>query len=62
MSFEFRFRTQCEHCRNVVAGGLHFDQHMKIIDSDGGMLFNDGWKCHNCLGEPWSSADMVVQL
>lgn len=56
----FEFKARCTGCEKETAGRLHFDQRMKLIDSDGGMLFDDGWRCHNCLGEPWSSADMTV--
>jgi hypothetical protein len=43
-------------------GRLHVNDQMKVVDSDGGVLFRDGWTCHNCLGEPWSSADMPAVL
>jgi hypothetical protein len=50
----------CATCRESTTGRLHFNSRMQLVDTDGGMLFDAGWKCHNCLGEPWSSADMVI--
>lgn len=57
---KFDFDTMCTGCDKLVSGRLHFDSTMKLVDSDGGMLFSDGFKCHNCLGQPWSTADTVV--
>lgn len=54
--------TTCTQCDQQVSGRLHFDSTMKVVDTDGGMAFVDGWTCHNCLGEPWSSSDLVVNL
>ena len=52
----------CTKCGELRTGKLHFDDVMKLIDTDGGMLFNDGWHCHLCLGQPWSSADFTINL
>lgn len=59
---ELEMTTECTKCHQQTRGKLHFDKVMKLVDSDGGLVFEDGWACHNCLGEPWSSADMVVNL
>ena len=56
----FDFWTQCQKCELPSKGRLHFDAVMKVTDSDGGILFADGWTCHNCLGEPWSSGDATA--
>ena len=56
------FAATCIQCAKPSFGRLHFDGTMKLADSDGGLLFDDGWTCHNCLGEPWSSADMTVEF
>lgn len=53
-------KAQCRDCLKWTAGRLYFGDHMKLVDSDGGLVFASGWKCHNCLGEPWSSADLTV--
>lgn len=55
-------RVTCKKCKKDVSGRLHFDERMKVVDSDGGIAFADGWSCHNCLGEPWASSDSAVAL
>ncbi len=60
MNDTFDFKAVCTECGKESVGRLHIDDRMRVVDSDGGMLFGDGWMCHNCLGEPWSSADNVV--
>jgi hypothetical protein len=52
----------CTKCAKPTVGRLHFNDEMRIIDSDGGILFDHGWMCHNCTGDPWSSADLTVEL
>jgi hypothetical protein len=56
------FKARCTGCKQETAGRLHFDEQMRLVDSDGGLLFSDGWRCHNCLGEPWASGDVEVTL
>ena len=53
-------KAQCTRCGIWTSGRLHFDSRLKVVDSDGGLLFTNGWTCHNCLGEPWSSTDVVI--
>lgn len=53
----FDFSAMCTGCGKATKGRLHFDEQLKLTDSDGGLVFNDGWRCHNCLGEPWDSGD-----
>lgn len=50
----------CTGCGLMAKGRLYFDEKMKLVDSDGGVAFMDGWRCHNCLGEPYSSSDVVL--
>lgn len=57
---KLNFDTMCVGCDKLVSGRLHFSTKMQLVDSDGGVLFSDGFKCHNCLGEPWSTADSVL--
>lgn len=52
------FQATCTQCHTVKAGRLHFSTSMKVVDSDGGLLFRDGWSCHVCLGEPWLSSEV----
>lgn len=54
------FKANCIGCKQETAGRLHFSDRMNVIDSDGGMLFEDGWTCHNCLGQPFSSSDVTL--
>lgn len=49
----FKFTCTCAGCGQERDGVLYFDERMKLVDSDGGMLFGDGWRCHLCLGESW---------
>jgi hypothetical protein len=55
-------KVTCKKCGLLVSGRLHFDAQMRLVDSDGGIAFVDGWSCHNCLGQPWASADSVLEL
>ncbi len=52
-------KAKCTKCSEWTAGRLYLEG-LRLCDSDGGLVFNDGWQCHNCLGEPWSSSDLVV--
>lgn len=54
-------KSVCTGCQKEVSGRLYFDERMKVVDSDGGLALNEGWRCHNCLGEPWASSDSVVK-
>jgi hypothetical protein len=56
----FEFVAPCRKCEVPSRGRLHFTLTMQLVDTDGGMLFNEGWTCHDCLGQPWSSADFVL--
>jgi hypothetical protein len=58
----FDFKGCCTKCSRETAGRLHFDPRMQLVDSDGGLLFSNGWTCHNCLGDSWSSSDLAVAL
>lgn len=49
--------AHCTRCDTDSAGRLYLDTFLKLQDSDGGVVFEDGWHCHKCLGEPWSSVD-----
>ena len=62
MSTVLDFWTACRHCGVPSRGRLHFDERMSLRDSDGGLLFMDGWKCHTCLDQPWESADLTVSF
>lgn len=55
------FKALCTGCHNETTGRLHFNGRMSLVDTDGGMLFNDGWRCHNCLRQPWASSDLVLE-
>lgn len=59
---EFHFASVCIGCGAPQRGRLVFDERMQVVDSDGGVLFADGWKCHTCLGQPRSSAELVINL
>lgn len=52
--------TMCIGCGASVSARLHFDSGLQVVDSDGEVLFGNGFKCHNCLGQPWSTADLVL--
>ena len=52
----------CTKCEQIVIGRIHFSPQMQVVDTDGGLLFETGWTCHNCLGEPWSSSDLVIDF
>jgi hypothetical protein len=56
------FWTACGGCGVPSHGRLHFDKRMNLADSDGGLLFADGWKCHICIDQPWKSEDLTVTL
>ena len=55
-------KATCAGCQAESAGRLHFSTTMQLVDSDGGMVFEDGWRCHNCLGEPWESGDATAVI
>lgn len=44
-------RLKCVKCEKDVRSVLHFDENLKIVDTDGGLLFGAGWRCDNCLDE-----------
>lgn len=62
MNSTLDIKATCTKCKKEVAGRIHFDRRMKVVDTDGGMAFAEGWTCHDCLGEPWSSSDLAVKL
>jgi len=53
-------KVRCNACGQWTNGRLYFDSLMRLVDSDGGLAFSNGWTCIGCLGEPWSSVDSVV--
>jgi hypothetical protein len=62
MNQQLNIKALCTNCKQWTTGRLHFAKTMQLADSDGGIVFGNGWKCHNCLGEPWASADATVVL
>ena len=51
--------ARCVNCRKTVTARIHMEDG-DVVDTDGGMLFDGGWTCHNCLGQPWSSGDLTL--
>jgi hypothetical protein len=47
----FEFAAVCTKCGAPQRGALIFDEKMRLVDSGGGMLFNDGWRCEKCLDD-----------
>ena len=53
---EFKIQAVCVKRGLMTKGVLRFDC-LTLVDSDGGILFADGWACHNCLDEPFASSE-----
>ncbi len=55
-------KPRLNHCAvESLTEPCFFDSRCTITDSDGGLLFENGWTCHVCLGEPFSSDEATVQ-
>lgn len=57
--------TNCVVCEKKSHGVLHFSDTSsgwEVTDSDGGILFENGWTCCHCLGEPYLSSDFTVDF
>ena len=61
--FFFVCATRCHYCKQFVKGRLIMNKLMRVIDSPGFMLFEDGLMCESCLkkrggGDPNTEVDM----
>lgn len=45
-------RRQCRRCLRTVAYRQTRDEAGQVMDSEGGIQFDDGFICDACLGEP----------
>lgn len=61
LEFRLAFVAQCSKCHSEKLDWLVFDDTMRLVDSDGGLVFHDGWHCHLCLGEPYESSEVPVR-
>ncbi len=55
-------RVMCAQCKQIGPAVLYFSDRLQIVDTDGGMLFNTGWSCYQCLGQPWGSAEHTAEF
>lgn len=51
---------KCRECACADRANLVFGHDLKLVDSDGGMLFREGWTCARCLGQAWASSDVTL--